>query len=126
MNIVEKLKNKNLHISTMESCTGGSLANYITNISDSSLVFSFGAVTYSNSFKEKFNVDKSLIDKYSVYSIEVAKSMSYNISIYSNSDIGVGITGLLGKYDKFNQSEKIILYILQFIQRNIINIMIKL
>ena len=54
--VVNKLINLNLTISTMESCTGGFLASSITDIPDASKVFSFGAVTYSNDFKEKFGI----------------------------------------------------------------------
>ena len=97
--VVNKLINLNLTISTMESCTGGFLASSITDIPDASKVFSFGAVTYSNDYKEKFGVKKELIDTYSVYSKEVALSMAKNISLYTGSDIGVGITG------KFNKKE---------------------
>jgi len=73
----------------MESCTGGMLANEITNIKNASLVFKFGAVTYSNEFKIKMNVSKDLINKYSVYSMEVAKDMSYQISNFTNSDYNI-------------------------------------
>ena len=51
--IIEILKQKNETISTMESCTGGGVANKITNIEGASEVFSFSAVTYSNDFKIK-------------------------------------------------------------------------
>ena len=97
--IIEILREKNKTISTMESCTGGMLAAEITNIPNSSLVFKFGAVTYSNEFKIKMNVSKELIDKYSVYSEEVAKDMSYQISLFTNSDYGIGITGKLNYQD---------------------------
>lgn len=97
--IVENLLKKNLTISTMESCTGGMLANSITNIPNASLVFKFGAVTYSNEYKIKFNVSQELIDTYSVYSIEVARDMSKKISDFTNSDIGIGVTGKLKRQD---------------------------
>ena len=100
--VVNKLINLNLTISTMESCTGGFLASSITDIPDASKVFSFGAVTYSNDYKEKFGVKKELIDTYSVYSKEVALSMAKNISLYTGSDIGVGITGKFNKKDENN------------------------
>ena len=57
----------------MESCTGGGMANAITNIAGSSDVLKFSAVTYSNEFKIKMGVNKSTIDKFSVYSMEVAR-----------------------------------------------------
>lgn len=97
--IIEKLINNHQTISTMESCTGGSLANSITNIEGSSEVFNFSAVTYSNDFKVKMGVSKDSIDTYSVYSFEVANEMSKNISKFTNSDYGVGITGKLNRLD---------------------------
>lgn len=101
-NVVEKLKNLNKTISTMESCTGGLVVNEITNIEGASEVISFSAVTYSNEFKIKMGVDKNIIDEYSVYSIETAKEMSKNICIFANSNYGVGITGKLNRVDKNN------------------------
>ena len=51
--LVHMLIDKNKTIATMESCTGGALANEITNVSDASKVIKFSAVTYSNEFKIK-------------------------------------------------------------------------
>ena len=104
--VVQKLIKLNRTISTMESCTGGFIANSITNIPGSSDIFMFGAVTYSNEYKVKMGVDKSLIDTYSVYSMEVANSMSKTISKYTNSNYGIGITGKLNRVDKNNLSGK--------------------
>jgi len=93
--VIEKLISINKTISTMESCTGGCLSNEITNIEDSSKVFSFGAVTYSNEYKIKLGVNKEVIDKYTVCSKEVSDEMSKSICKYTNSNYGVGITGRL-------------------------------
>ena len=82
--IVNKLISLNKTISTMESCTGG-------------------AVTYSNFFKEKMGVSKEVIDKYSVYSMETAQEMSKNISLFTDSNYGVGVTGKLNRVDKNNK-----------------------
>ena len=100
--IVNHLIDKNRSISTMESCTGGLIASEITNIPNASNIIKFSAVTYSNEYKIKMGVDPDLIDKYSVYSMEVAKDMSYKISKFAGSDIGVGVTGKLGKKDPAN------------------------
>ena len=97
--IVDKLKSLNKTISTMESCTGGCVANSITNIEGASEVIKFSAVTYSNEFKIKMGVSSGVIDKYSVYSIETAMEMSKNISNFTNSNYGVGITGKLNRID---------------------------
>ncbi len=100
--IVQKLIKKNKTISTMESCTGGAVASAITNIEGASEVLKFSAVTYSNEFKIKMNVSKDIIDQYSVYSMETAKEMSKEISNYTSSDYGIGITGKLNRIDKDN------------------------
>lgn len=100
--VIELLTKKNKTISTMESCTGGGIANAITNIEGASNVIRFSAVTYSNEFKIKMGVSKDVIDKYSVYSIETAMEMSKSISDFSNSDYGIGITGKLNRVDENN------------------------
>lgn len=108
--IVRLLKQNNKTISTMESCTGGSIASAITNIEGSSEVLKFSAVTYSNEFKIKMGVDKTIIDKYTVYSPEVANEMSKNISNFTSSNYGIGITGQLNRYDPYNKTKQYSLY----------------
>ena len=100
--IIKILTKKNKTISTMESCTGGGVANAITNIEGASEVLKFSAVTYSNEYKIKMGVNESIIDKYSVYSIKTAEEMRKNISAFANSNYGVGITGKLNRVDKNN------------------------
>lgn len=100
--LVNKLIDKNKTISTMESATGGAVVSAITNVDGSSRVLKFSAITYSNEYKIKMGVKKETIDKYSVYSTQVAKEMSFNISKFSNSNYGVGITGKLNRVDENN------------------------
>lgn len=100
--LVKLLIKNNKTISTMESCTGGGVVNAITNIPGASDVIKFSAVTYSNEFKIKMGVSKDIIDKYSVYSRETADEMSKNISLFTSSSYGVGITGKLNRVDKNN------------------------
>lgn len=104
--IIKILTLREEKISTMESSTGGFIANAITNIEGSSEVFSFGAVTYSNFYKIKLGVDEKIIKKYSVYSMEVAHEMSRAITNYTNSRYGIGITGKLNRTDRFNPTGK--------------------
>ena len=101
--IIEKLIKLNKTISTMESCTGGGVVNAITNIPGASEVLKFSAVTYSNEFKIKMGVASDVIEKYTVYSIETAMEMSKNISLFTNSSYGIGITGKLNRQDKNNK-----------------------
>ena len=100
--IVNLLSLKNETIATMESCTGGGLANEITSYEDASKVLKFSAITYSNEYKIKMGVKEEIINKYTVYSIETAHSMASSISNFTNSNFGVGITGKLNKVDLDN------------------------
>ena len=104
--LVELLIEKKKTISTMESCTGGGVANAITNIEGASEILKFSAVTYSNEGKLKMGVPKEVIDTYSVYSMETAHEMALNISREANSDIGIGITGKLNRVDVNNNYGK--------------------
>jgi len=49
--VVEELRRKNLCITTVESCTGGGVANSITDIPGASDVMKDAFVTYSNEAK---------------------------------------------------------------------------
>lgn len=104
--LVNKLIMLNKTIATMESCTGGGLANEITNIEGASQVFSYSAVTYSNEYKIKMGVDEKVINEYTVYSKETAREMAKNISNFANSHYGVGITGKLNRMDINNNYGK--------------------
>lgn len=100
--VVDQLITRKETIATMESCTGGGVANAITNIPGASEVLKFSAVTYSNEYKIKMGVNASTIDTYSVYSMEVACEMSKQISLFANSTYGVGVTGKIDRQDPNN------------------------
>ena len=95
--IVRFLNETNKTISFMESCTGGFLANKITNVSGASDVLKVSLVTYSNEYKMRFGVTKDTLDKYTVYSIETAKEMAKSVSVFAASNFGIGVTGELRK-----------------------------
>lgn len=97
--VVELLIKEKKTISTMESCTGGGVVNEITSVEGASEILKFSAVTYSNEFKIKMGVSEDIIDKYSVYSRETADEMSKNISLFTNSNYGIGVTGKLNRVD---------------------------
>lgn len=101
-NTVFALIEHNITISTMESCTGGAIANAITNVEGASDIFEYSAVTYSNKSKIKMGVPTDIIEKYSVYSKEVAREMAKSIANFSDSRLGIGVTGRLNRADKNN------------------------
>lgn len=96
----------NKKISTMESCTGGDVANEITNIEGASNIFGFGMVTYSNEYKIKQGVNKKTIEEYTVYSLEVANEMSRVVQNYTSSDYAIGITGQMRRVDPNNITDE--------------------
>ena len=104
--IIDILINKKQTISVMESCTGGMVANEITNIPGASEVFQLGIVSYSNHMKEKYGIDSKLIETYTVYSMEVSKEMARLATVNGESDYGVGITGTLNRQDPNNPTDK--------------------
>ncbi len=91
------LKERVLKIAVAESCTGGGLADRITNINGSSSYFERGIVTYSNAAKvELLHVDEDLMIEKGAVSQEVAMQMAEGIKSTSGVDIGVSLTGIMG------------------------------
>ena len=101
--VVSILREKGIFITTVESCTGGGLINAITNISGASEVTNGARVTYSNEEKIALGVPAKTIEKYTVYSQEVALAMAEaGIRASVRADIGVGITGSFSRVDPAN------------------------
>lgn len=95
--IGELLKNKKLTITTAESCTGGLVANRITNVSGSSNYFLGGVVTYSNKSKINIlNVNTKTLGRFGAVSEQVAKEMVLGLVEKFYSDIGIALTGIMG------------------------------
>ena len=95
--VVKQLKEKELKLSSAESCTGGLFASCITDVPGASSVFSHGFVTYSVAAKsEILGVDSEVIKKHSVVSAEVANQMAKGAQNAANSDISISITGYAG------------------------------
>ena len=90
------LVEKGLTLATMESCTGGLLANTITDVPGSSRYFKGGLVAYTNEAKISYGVSVSLIAQHGAISPEVAGEMAEVARKRLGADIGVGITGVAG------------------------------
>jgi nicotinamide-nucleotide amidase len=84
-------------LSVAESCTGGLIAERLTNVPGSSAYFREGVVTYSNESKTKLlSIDPELILKQGAVSAEVAEAMAQNVRRISCTDFGVSATGVAG------------------------------
>ncbi|HHT0592339.1 TPA: CinA family protein [Legionella anisa] len=91
------LKKKNWQLVTAESCTGGLIASYLTEISGSSVWFERGFVTYSNLAKEELlSVPKQLIEEYGAVSEPVAQAMAIGALQHSAGHVAVSVTGIAG------------------------------
>ena len=88
---------KNWRLATAESCTGGLVSGYLTELPGSSAWFERGFVTYSNLAKqEMLSVPKSLLDQYGAVSQQVAAAMATGALQHSNAHVSVSITGVAG------------------------------
>jgi len=93
--VKELLISKKLTLSSAESCTGGLISSYLTDISGSSAYIEQNFVTYSNEAKTKFlNVKKETLDKYGAVSEQTAYEMSLGLLKYA--DCSLATTGILG------------------------------
>jgi PncC family amidohydrolase len=91
------LKQLRRKVAIAESCTGGLLAERITNVSGSSNYFEYGLVPYANEAKIKLlNVPAELMDAHGAVSEPVARAMAEGIRKIANADYGLSITGIAG------------------------------
>jgi nicotinamide-nucleotide amidase len=91
------LSERNLTLSTAESCTGGYLAGLITSIPGSSKYFKGGTIAYSNEIKQnELSVPKELIDKFGAVSEEVVVDMANNQRILFETDFAIAVSGIAG------------------------------
>lgn len=93
--IKEILTKNNLSLSSAESCTGGLVSSYLTDIPGASEFIFQNFVTYSNEAKMKFlDVKKETLEKFGAVSSETAYEMSKGLLKYA--DCSVATTGILG------------------------------
>jgi nicotinamide-nucleotide amidase len=91
------LTQKQVSLSTAESCTGGKIAQCVSSISGASAYFKGGVVAYSNQIKvDVLKVNPEIIQKFSVVSKEVAKEMAINCKTIFNTDYAIATTGNAG------------------------------
>jgi nicotinamide-nucleotide amidase len=92
----DMLRRHDLTLATMESCTGGLLADTITNVPGSSGYFRGGLVSYATELKIEWGVDAEVIAEHGVISAECARAMARAARERLTADIGIGITGVAG------------------------------
>lgn len=91
------LKNRNETLAIAESCTGGLLSHFFTNIPGASQYFLTSIVVYSNQAKILYTkVDPALIESKGAVSAEVASALAKGVKNGIHSNYGIGITGIAG------------------------------
>ncbi|MBJ7256465.1 MAG: competence/damage-inducible protein A [Akkermansiaceae bacterium] len=95
--VVRLLTEKGIKFATAESCTGGLIANRITNVPGASDVFTHGFVTYANAAKsEMLGVSQKDIETSGAVSEIVARAMAEGALKKSGAGISVAVTGIAG------------------------------
>ena len=91
------LKAHGLMLATAESCTGGGVAQAITEISGSSLWFERGFVTYSNESKqEMLGVSHEILEHHGAVSEAVVREMVAGALNHSHAQVALAVSGVAG------------------------------
>lgn len=92
-----QLKQRGETVSLAESCTGGLIAQRLTDIPGSSAYFIEGAVTYSNDAKIRaLNVSPEIIEIHGAVSSECAEAMATGMLTRAGTDHAISVTGIAG------------------------------
>lgn len=95
--VVTALQARGQTVATAESCTGGLVAQRITDVAGSSAVFLGGVVAYSNAAKtDLVGVPAELIARVGAVSPEVAQALAEGARRRFGADYGIGVTGIAG------------------------------
>ncbi len=95
--VLLKLTENNFKITTAESCTGGLIANMLTQEAGASQSFEAGFVTYSNSMKSKLlAVDEEILNNHGAVSEATVLAMAKGALLQSSADMVIAVSGIAG------------------------------
>jgi nicotinamide-nucleotide amidase len=95
--VFQKLTKAGLTLTLAESCTGGLIANRLTNVPGASSFFLLGITAYDNAAKVKIlGVPAGLIKKHGAVSAQVAQAMAQGARRLLKTDYGLSVTGIAG------------------------------
>ena len=94
---VAQLIRTNATLATAESCTGGLIAEMLTDIPGVSPYYPGGVVSYANEAKvAMLGVDSVLLERVGAVSAEVASAMAIGARNRFHAGIGLSVTGIAG------------------------------
>jgi nicotinamide-nucleotide amidase len=95
--VLDALVKQGKTVAVAESCTGGAIANALTNIPGASASFLAGLVTYANSAKTAFlGVEPALLEAHGAVSAPVAAAMAEGALKKADADFAIATTGIAG------------------------------
>jgi nicotinamide-nucleotide amidase len=95
--IIRRLTDRKETLAVAESCTGGLVADRLTDVPGSSIVLLESVVAYSNEAKERaLGVPRSLIESLGAVSSEVAAAMAEGVCRNNGANYGLATTGIAG------------------------------
>lgn len=95
--LVRLLTERGQTLAIAESCTGGGIANRITNVPGASAVLLASLVTYSNAAKEKFlGVQPATLAEHGAVSEATAREMAEGARRETGADFALSVTGIAG------------------------------
>lgn len=93
----QTLQQNDLLLATAESCTGGGVAQAITEIAGCSEWFDCGFITYSiNSKTEMLDISDALLAQHGAVSEEIAAAMAQGALAHSDAHVAIATTGIAG------------------------------
>ncbi len=88
---------RGLTVATAESCTGGLLADTITDVPGSSGYMLGGVVAYADRVKERqLGVAAEMLATHGAVSVQVVRAMAVGVRERFEADLGVAVTGIAG------------------------------
>jgi nicotinamide-nucleotide amidase len=95
--VARMLTERKQTVATAESCTGGLIAQRLTELAGSSKYFMEGIVSYSNEAKmHSLNVPKAMLDQHGAVSSQVAEAMAVGARERAGTDFAISVTGVAG------------------------------
>lgn len=88
---------RGLTVAVAESCTGGLVADAITDVAGSSAYFAGGVVSYGNAAKETLlDVPSDVLAAHGAVSAQVARAMAIGARQRFQADVAAAVTGIAG------------------------------
>lgn len=93
----QQLQARHWQLALAESCTGGGVAQAVTDVAGSSAWFDRGFVTYSNAAKvEILGVKQNTLNQFGAVSAETVLEMVAGALAHSHADLAFAVTGIAG------------------------------